>query len=138
MEKALFYSAPHGQYFEADLAGKNFDLAVGMGLDLYAQRSATLQVATSGETASYTLLSGTNHIGMLAIPYGYRAYDLLQSVGLENIQGVRRFDGETGLWQSAAVSGPAESLEVVGQNFTLRTGDGLIITMKQRVDGWHP
>jgi beta propeller repeat protein len=138
LERALFYSAPHGQYFEADLAGRNFDLDVGMGLDLYAGQAGSLQVAASGEKSSYTLLVGTNHIGMLTGPYGYRAYDLLRSIGLENIQGVRRFDGQTGLWQSAAVRGPAESLELVGQNFTIHAGDGLVITMKQRVDGWQP
>lgn len=138
LERALAYSAPHAQFFEADLAGKNFDLKPGMGLVLYAQESGTLQVAASGEAVSYSLLPETNHIGLLTVPYGYRAYDLLRSVGLDNIQGVRRFDGETGLWQSAAVRGPVEALEIVGQNFAIRSGDGLVITMKKRVDGWQP
>jgi beta propeller repeat protein len=138
LERALAYSAPHGQFFEADLSGRNFDLQAGMGLVLYAQESGMLQVAASGESASYTLLPETNHIGLLTVPYGYRAYDLLRSLGLENVQGVRRFDGETGLWQSAAVRGGAEALEIVGQNFDIRSGDGLVITMKQRVDGWQP
>ncbi|MCF6178491.1 MAG: hypothetical protein L3J63_03750, partial [Geopsychrobacter sp.] len=105
---------------------------------LYTQQSGMLQVAASGETARYTLLPATNHIGLLTVPYGYRAYDLLRSLDLENVQGVRRFDGETGLWQSAAVRGSVDALEIVGQNFDIRSGDGLVITMKERVDGWQP
>ena len=138
LEKVLFYSAPHGQYFEADLAGNNFDLEVGMGLELYALESATLTLAVGGESTGYTLLTGTNHIGALTVPYGYRAYDLLRSLGLENVQGVRRFDAQTGLWQCATIRTKGEDLTLVGQNFTLSNGDGLIVTMKQRVDGWRP
>jgi beta propeller repeat protein len=138
LERALAYRAAHARFFEADPTSKNFDLQAGMGLVLYAQESGRLQVAGSGEIVSYSLLPGTNHIGLLTVPYGYRAYDLLRSLGLENVQGVRRFDGESGLWQSASLRDAAEGLELVGQNFTIHSGDGLVITMKQRVDGWQP
>ena len=133
IEKILNYSAPHGQFFETE-DGQDFVLRPGTGLIVYAEEDATLDVAASGEDASYTLLPGTNHIGLLTVPFGYRAYDMINSLLLGRVQSVRRFDNETGLWQTAAVHGD----EIVGVNFVVRSGDGLIVTMKGRVDGWKP
>ena len=139
LEKAMSYSAPHGQFFESDGAiGGDFALVPGAGLVLYATTDGTLPVAASGETAAYSLLPGTNHIGLLSVPYGYRAYDLLRSVGLAKIVSVRRFDNSTGLWQSAAVRENGGTSEIVGSNFSIKPGDGLVVTMNSRVDGWQP
>ena len=107
-----------------------------MGLTVYAGKSGVLTVADPGETSTYTLLPGSNQIGLLAVPYGYSAYDLMKSLGLDNVQSVRRFDAETGLWRSVAVRTVANANELVGANFTINSGDGLIIVMKNRVDGW--
>ncbi|MDH3999037.1 MAG: hypothetical protein OET90_09400, partial [Desulfuromonadales bacterium] len=133
IEKILNYSAPHAQFFETE-GGQDFALRSGSGLIVYAEEADTLEVAASGEEASYTLLPGTNHIGLLTVPFGYRAYDLLNALELDKAQSVRRFDNETGLWQTAAVKGS----EIVGDNFVVQSGDGLIVTMKERVDGWRP
>jgi beta propeller repeat protein len=133
IEKILNYSAPHQRFFETE-GGQDFALTTGTALMVYAEEAGTLEVAASGEEAGYNLLPGTNHIGLLKVPFGYRAYDLLKSVGLEKVQSVRRFDNETGLWQTAAI----RDGEIVGDNFVVRSGDGLIVTMKVRVDGWRP
>lgn len=133
IDKILNYSAAHGRFFETE-GGQDFALTAGAGLMVYAEGSGTLEVAASGEEASYNLRLGTNHIGLLSVPFGYRAYDLLKSVGLDKAQSVRRFDNETGLWQTAAI----KDGEIVGDNFVVRSGDGLIVTMKVRVDGWRP
>lgn len=139
LEKAMSYSAPHDQFFAADGAsGGDFALVPGAGLVLYATTEGTLPVAASGETTVYSLLPGTNHIGLLSVPYGYRAFDLLRSVGLAKIVSVRRFDNSTGLWQSAAVRANGGTLELVGNNFSIKPGDGLVVTMNSRVDGWQP
>ncbi len=75
---------------------------------------------------------------MLTVPYGYTAYNLLQSVGFDNVQSVRRFDNNTGLWETASIREASTSKEAVGNNFVIHQGDGLIITMKNMVDGWKP
>lgn len=137
LERVLSYSAQHGQFFTTD-AGAGFELRPGMALVLYADEAGPLQLAAPGESLSYTLLSGVNHIGLLSAPFGFRAYDLLRSVGLENILSVRRFNRASGLWESATVRTGGTEPEPGGQNFPLEAGDGLIITMQQRVDGWQP
>jgi len=105
---------------------------------IYATRVSTLRLADSGETALYNLHQGTNQIGILAVPYGFGAYDLIRSVGPENIQSIRRFDTATGSWQTAAVRDGGSTPEIVGLNFPVIAGDGLIITMKNQVDQWAP
>jgi beta propeller repeat protein len=138
IDKAMSYNAQQSGFFAAELAGGDFALQPGAGLILYAQEAGTLQVGDYGERRSYTLQVGTNHIGLLSLPFGYRAHDLLNSVGLENVQSVRRFDNETGRWRTAAVRDHDGAKEIVGENFVIRAGDGLVVTMKQKVDVWKP
>jgi len=109
-----------------------------MGLTVYAGKAGSLTVAEPGETASYTLLPGTNQIGLLSVPLGYTAYDLMKSLGLDNVQSLRSFDAETGLWRTIAVRAWQGGNELAGSNFSVRPGEGLVITMKIRVDGWAP
>lgn len=138
IERVLSHDPLHNTYTEAAAAGGDFDIAKGIGLVIYAQKSGTLKLAESGETATYTLLPGTNQIGILTVPFGYSAYDMMKSVGLDNIQSVRRFDTATGTWQSVATRQGANGTEIVGMNFVINPGDGLMVTMKNRVDGWTP
>lgn len=134
--KALSYDSLHNTYIDA--AGSDFNLIKGMGLVVYADREGIIDVADNGEEAVYTLLPGTNQIGILSIPSGYSAYDLMNSAGLENIQGVRRFDNSIGAWQTVSTRNTGAGIEMVGSNFTIFPGDGLVITMKKRIDGWKP
>lgn len=97
-----------------------------------------LKVAESGETATYTLLPGTNQIGILMVPFGYSAFDLVRSLGFDNVRSVRRFDTTSGAWQTVSVRTATTGNELVGLNFSIAPGDGLQITMKSRVDGWTP
>lgn len=138
IERVLTYSAAHGQFFEADPAAGDFALVKGSALVVYTASAGNLPVAEAGEETVYSLLAGINHLGILNAPVGYRAYDLLRSLGLENVISVRCFDTETGLWRSAAVRETENGPEIVGINFEVHSGDGLVVTMTQRVDGWMP
>jgi hypothetical protein len=109
-----------------------------MAIGLYATGRGTLTVGDSGEKAQYTLIPGLNYIGMLTVPNGYTAYNLLLSIGPDNIQSVRKFNNQTGLWETASVREALSDKETLGVNFVIHQGDGLIITMKNRVDGWKP
>lgn len=113
-------------------------LQKGMGIGVYASSNGVLEIADSGETSQYTLLPGLNYIGMLTVPSGYNAYNLLQSIGYDNVQSVRRFNSQTGAWETVSIRDTASGKEAVGMNFSIRQGDGLIITMKNRTDGWKP
>jgi len=138
LDRVQSYSAPHSRYFEADDLGNDFALVPGTALILYAPSSTSIELANPGESYSHTLLPGANHIGMFGVPAGFRAFDLLSSVGLDNVISVRRFDVETGLWESAAVRGEGEQAGLIGENFKVCAGEGLVITMKNRVDNWAP
>ena len=138
IERMAIQDPTHNTFTEATAATGDFSISKGTALVLYAQKPGVLKLAESGETASFTLLPGTNQIGILTVPSGYGAYDLMKSVGLDNIQSVRRFDNTTGSWQTAAVRTTASGNSLLGMNFTIKPGDGLVITMKTRVDGWQP
>jgi len=138
IDRILSYDPLHNIYTEATASGGDFSITKGMGLTVYTRASGVLAVADAGETASYTLLPGANQIGLLTVPFGYSAYDLMKAVGLDKIQSVRRFDSDSGSWRSVAVRTGQGGSELVGSNFTINSGDGVIITMKIRVDGWAP
>ncbi len=136
IQKVVTYDSLNGVFIESP--PNDVALSKGMGIGLYASGGGVLDIGDSGETSSYTLMPGLNYIGMLTPPSGYTAYALLQSVGLDNIQSVRRFNNQTGLWETAAVRVTSSGKEAVGVNFVIRQGDGLIITMVNRVDQWKP
>ena len=137
IEKIVGYSSQSGTYMDTS-AGSDIALQKGMAIGVYAKGSGVLDVADSGESGLYTLLPGQNYIGMLTVPNGYTAYTMLQSIGLDNVQSVRRFNNQTGLWESASVRDLSGTKSAAGVNFVLRQGDGVIVIMKSRLDGWRP
>jgi len=137
IQKIVAYSSQSGVFMDTSV-GTDIALQKGMAIGLYASGTGSLDVADSGETGLYTLLPGTNYIGMLTIPNGYTAYSLLESIGFDNVQSVRRFSSPTGLWETASVREVSGVKSAAGANFALRQGDGLIVIMKTRVDGWKP
>ncbi len=138
IERLLAHDAVHNTYTEATLANGDSILSKGMGVIVYVQKPGVLKLAESGETGIYNLLAGSNQIGMLAVPFGYSAYDMMKSVGLDNIQSLRRFDSTTGAWQTVSVRRAGGENTLAGTNFAIHQGDGLVLTMKTRVDGWQP
>lgn len=138
IERLLSLDPLHDTYTEANAVGGDFGLVKGAGVVVYVRQGGTLKLAENGETATYTLVPGTNQIGILTVPYGYSAYDLMKAVGLDNIQSVRRFDAATGAWQTVSVRATAAGPVPVGLNFAIEPGDGLMITVKNRVDGFSP
>ena len=138
IERILAHDPVHNTYTEVTPGSGDFALSKGMGLTVYTGKGGTLTVAGAGETAIYTLLPGSNQIGMLTVPFGYSAYDLVKSVGQINIQSIRRYDNVVGSWQTVALRNTSTGFENIGSNFTIIPGEALIITMKNRVEGWTP
>ncbi len=137
INKVITYDSSNGTFVESSSTA-DMTMLKGTSIGVYATGSGILEVADSGETAQYTLLPGTNYIGMLTVPSGYTGYSLLQSIGFDNVQSVRRFNNQTGAWETAAVRDTTTGKETVGMNFAVQQGDGLIITMKNKVEGWQP
>lgn len=137
IQKIVTYSNQGGAYMDTS-AGTDIALQKGMAIGLYASAGGSLDLADSGEAGLYTLLPGSNYVGMLTAPNGYTAYSMLQSIGFDNVQSVRRFNNQTGSWETASVRDVLGAKSAVGANFVLRPGDGLIVVMKTRVDGWKP
>jgi len=138
IDKLLAFSNSHGMYLEATREGDDFNIQQGMAIAVYANSAGKLDVAASGESVQYTLLPGENQIGLLTIPAAYSAYALVNSIGLDNLRSLRRFDAVTGRWQTVAVRERDGIKEIAGVNFAIIPGDGLIINMSNRVDGWKP
>lgn len=136
IERILAYDTLHNTYTEATPANGDFAITAGMALTVYATKAGSLTVADPGENASYTMLPGSNQIGIVSAPLGYNAYDLLKSLGLDNVLSIRKFEAETGLWRSVAVRIGQSGNELAGSNFDVNSGDGVIVVMKNRVDGW--
>jgi hypothetical protein len=137
IEKIVAYDASTNTFSESAMSGDLY-LVKGTGIGVYATGSGTLEVGDSGEIAQYVLQQGINYIGMLTVPAGVSAYGLLASVGYDNIQSVRKFNSRTGLWETASLRDTSNGREPVGSDFAIVQGDGLVITMKNRVEGWKP
>jgi TolB protein len=137
IEKVVTQNSLNGIYLESS-NDVDISLYKGMGIGVYATRATSIAVARSGETADYTLLPGLNYVGLLTVRPGYTAYKLLRSVGTANIQSVQRYVTKTGSWETAVVKDGTGVPELVGPDFTIHAGEGLVITMKNRVDGWRP
>jgi beta propeller repeat protein len=139
IERVLVFEPLHNSYTEATPATGDFAMTKGMALSIYTTKAGSLTVADPGESTTYALLPGSNQVGILSVPFGYSAYDLMNSLGFDNVLSVRRFDPETGLWRSVTVrDNQASKKELVGSNFPINSGDGVMVTMKNRVDGWTP
>nr|WP_320050528.1 FlgD immunoglobulin-like domain containing protein [uncultured Desulfuromonas sp.] len=138
INRVLTYSSLHGQFFEADSGTGNFALVKGSTLVVYATSEFDLPVAGATESMTYSLPVGVNYVGLFNVPVGYRAYDLIASLGMENIVSVRSYDQQNGRWLTAAVREKNDVSQCVGNNFSISSGDALVLTMAQRVDGWSP
>jgi len=138
IERLMVLDPLHNSYTIADASGGDFVLTKGMGLGIYVKQTGSLKLADSGETTTYTLYAGTNQIGLLTLPYGYMVYDLIRSLGITDVQSVRRFDSATGAWQSVATRVTGNNVEFLGANFIIQSGDAVQVTMKSRGDGWGP
>jgi len=121
--------------------GDNFTLEPGKGLIMIIKTPGTFNLGqrTVSSCTPLTLEQGFNNIGTLCLPSGYSAYDFINSVG-KNISGqykvisVQQLDKDTGLWRGAAV----RNGQVIGDDFVIAPGEGLMVEMAERVFGWVP
>lgn len=114
-------------------AGTNFPLAAGEFLWVRFADSVALELGETDSTA-IALQSGTNVVSYTGFPSEYSAYEMVESLGVDNIGAVRMLDARAGLWQAVVV----DDGRVVGPNFRIPTTSVLIIEMNQGVATWNP
>jgi len=146
--RLMQFDPPTGIYRVAnyDLAthtasGNNFALEPGKALIMTADTPGmfVLGQRTVSSCTPLTLEQGFNNVGTLCLPSGFSAYDFIKSVG-KNTSGqykvisVQQLDKDTGLWRGAAV----RNGQVVGDDFVIAPGEGIMVEMAERVFGWVP
>ena len=86
---------------------------------------------TSALCAAHGLKQGTNLVGFACPPDGYTAFQLLNSLGSENVVSIQRYSSERGAFESAGFN---ESSQTVGIDFPITPGVGYFVFMAQEVE----
>ncbi|NOQ15155.1 MAG: hypothetical protein GQ583_11855 [Methyloprofundus sp.] len=77
---------------------------------------------------------GVNVFSYTCFPDNYTSYQLLNAVGLDNINAIRMLDSASGQWQVANV----DNGSIVGHNFLIANIAVIMLDMKQAVPAWIP
>jgi len=137
------YDPPTGVYRVADYdmgthaaSGDNFTLESGKALLMTAGTGGifVLGQRTMSNCSPLTLEQGFNNVGTLCLPSGYSAYDFINSVGKSRVISIQQLDKDTGLWRGASVRDGV----IMGDNFVITPGEGIMVQMLGKVYGWTP
>lgn len=113
-------------------SGTDFPLAENSALFVHSSSGAVVSLGDVAECSALSLKTGFNLVSSFCPPAGYRAADLINSLGLSSILSIAKFDGPSARWITAAVNGAA----VVGEDFAIVPGDGFIIYASADVANW--
>jgi len=117
-------------YDETDnFYGQNLELLAGQGLlgfIVYAKEDVIIEFSST-YCPAWNLKAGTNIVGTPCTTEVLTAFQLLQAIGDETVVfSIQRFNPDTGNFEAASYLNG----EVVGVNFSIRTGEGYFIYMK--------
>lgn len=115
-------------------SGDDFPLVAGSFLWVEFGQRNMVDLGPGG-TDSIDLSAGFNAFSHTGIPVNYTAYDLIASLGAENVSSFRFFDAFAGQWRSVEVS---EGEQLVGPNFSLPRVSMLVLEMRNAVSEWKP
>jgi hypothetical protein len=120
----------------AQFYGQNIDLSTGYRLDgmiIYAKQDVTIPF-TSKYCYTWNLKAGINIVGSPCASQGLTAFGLLNNLGIANVSSIRRFNPETGKFETSGYFNGTPA----GVDFPLTQGDGYFINMQQNVSGFRP
>jgi hypothetical protein len=80
------------------------------------------------------LYEGFNIVGFANPPADYKAYQLLEALGFENIVSIQRFSQSSGVFETAAFD---QDQHMSGVNFSIKCGEGYIVVMRQLLLGFE-
>ena len=86
------------------------------------------------QTGRLTLYPGMNTVGQPFIPEGTTAYGLMRSIGIGKVSCVQRYDSERAEWKTASVWEGG----LVGEDFAISPGEGVLVYVTEQVDDWRP
>ncbi len=113
--------------------GDNFNLAPGDVLWIGFGEGRVLDLGVNGE-APVELDPGINVLAYPHFPSGFRAYDVVDALGMGNVRAIRMLDAESGRWQTVEIRGGRR----VGHNFDVPNVAVLLIEMENGVTEWQP
>jgi hypothetical protein len=104
------------------------------GLVIYAKQNAA-PVFPSTRCGAWNLRTGMNIVGSPCAPAGLTAHQLLAAIGGAGVvESIQRFDGETGLFQTAVFHGGL----LAGVDFPILPTEAYLIHMRTDVTGFRP
>ncbi len=139
IEKVLAYDREQGKFVTlvpgaADVP--EFVLQGGEGMIVYARQEKEVNF-TSMLCGSHDLTPGMNVVGFACPPDGYSAFDLLDALGADNAFSIQRFNADTGKFETAAFD-IENGNQISGVDFTIVSGEGYIVYMKNEVEDFKP
>jgi beta propeller repeat protein len=114
-------------------AGTDFGLVAGSFLWIQFSTPQVLDLGVN-PGGGFNLSVGPNVVAYTDFPDSYRAYTLLQQLGLNNVTSVRMLDAASGRWRVAAV----QAGTVVGDNFLIPGTAVLLINTVNAVNDFVP
>ncbi len=118
----------------AAVTGADFTLNKGDFLWVKFAGASILDFATS-DCIKNDLSTGINVLTATCVPDDYDAYQLLNDLGVDNVNAVRLLNAQTGRWQVASVN---SSSGIIGENFRIPAVAVVLIDMKQPLNQWLP
>jgi hypothetical protein len=134
-------------YVSGTPSGSDFPIQSGEGYIVYMLQPKALSFAGSIVCPAYDLQAGLNMIGVPCYPSMFNSSSLLSYIGNSfDTSAVQRFNNETGQFQSTGyITGmlagggvSASGGNTAGALFTLRSGEGYMVYMRQARSGIQP
>jgi beta propeller repeat protein len=114
-------------------SGDNFALVPGSFLWVRFDDRNVLDLGLN-DAGAINLAAGVNALSYTAFPSQFSAFKLLQQLGLNNVDGVRMLDAESGRWVVAAV----ENGQLIGEDFRIPNVAVLLLDMAAPVNQFKP
>ncbi|BBO84830.1 hypothetical protein DSCO28_53960 [Desulfosarcina ovata subsp. sediminis] len=137
IEKVMVYDPDNYRFLSLtpeNSSNPSFTLSGGEALIIYAKRAFEISF-TSALCGPMDLQQGLNMMGFACPTEGYSAFDLLNTLGAENVISIQRYHTGTGLLETASYD---EYQQAIGIDFEINGGEGYMVNMRQGVVGFKP
>jgi hypothetical protein len=129
IEKVMAYDESNSRFIiliPDDASNPSFMLQGGEGLIVYAEQDKEITFSTL-LCSTLDLEPGFNLAGFACSEDGYRAYQLLNDLGSDNVTSIQRYSTEKGAFETAGFDPDGQ---LSGVDFTIVAGEGYFVYMK--------
>jgi len=117
------------EYLDGDITGDDFDLNHSTGYILQANQANNYEVDGRPNCKELELEIGINLIGFPCVSVDLTAFKLMDLIGIDALIDIRRFNTETGLYETAQF----DNGEKVGTDFEINSGQAYLINVNQEL-----